>query len=70
MAIVIKTEAQVIKAIHHTENVVELHFKATKRIGNYEPGQFLHLALDAYDPQVNGLSRGFFLLWTRPPEGK
>jgi NAD(P)H-flavin reductase len=50
MAIVIRTEAIVSNVIQHTENVVELHFHPKKRIGNFEPGQFLHLALDPYDP--------------------
>jgi ferredoxin-NADP reductase len=49
MALIIKTEAEVVKKIDHTAEVSELHFKPLKRIHGFKAGQFLHLAIDEYD---------------------
>jgi len=47
-----KIKATVLKAFHHSDSVVEYLFKPEGRIPSFKPGQFLHLALDPYDPAL------------------
>jgi len=46
----VKIEAKVEKISKHTDNVVSYVFTPLKKVPRFKPGQFLHLALDEYDP--------------------
>jgi ferredoxin-NADP reductase len=46
---VVKIKTTVINIISHSDNIFTIELKSEKRIPRYEPGQFLHLALDEYD---------------------
>jgi ferredoxin-NADP reductase len=50
MATVIKFRAEVVRVARHTPDVATYEFRYLDRRPRYKPGQFLHLALDAYDP--------------------
>ena len=50
MAIVVKIPALVEKVIKHTSEVCSYVLIPQKRCPKYKPGQFLHLAIDPYDP--------------------
>jgi len=50
MAIVRKIPAKVLKVIKHTKNVCSYVFDPQKIVPHFKPGQFLHLAIDPYDP--------------------
>lgn len=50
MAAPIKIEAELINRIDHSDKVLEFHFKPKGRFPKFKAGQFLHLALDEYDP--------------------
>jgi len=50
MATPIKFTAQVSRVVPHTPDVVTYEFRYLDRRPRYKPGQFLHLALDSYDP--------------------
>ena len=45
-----KIPAVIHKVIAHTPDLMTVIFRPLKRCPNYKPGQFLHLALDQYDP--------------------
>jgi ferredoxin-NADP reductase len=47
---VVKAPVIVEEVIKHTGQVCSLILKPLKRIPKYKPGQFLHLALDSYEP--------------------
>jgi ferredoxin-NADP reductase len=51
MANPIKIQATVSSIINHSNGVYSLVLNPLKRIPKYRPGQFLHFALDDYDPQ-------------------
>jgi ferredoxin-NADP reductase len=46
----IKFRTEVIRVIQHAPDVATFEFRYLDRHPRYKPGQFLHLALDAYDP--------------------
>ena len=48
-----KLQAIVTSVIHHSDNVIEYLFLPEGRIPSFYPGQFLHLAIDPYDPCQN-----------------
>lgn len=50
MATPIKFAVQVEKIIQHSEDVNTIEFRYLNRRPRYKPGQFIHLALDPYDP--------------------
>lgn len=50
MAIVRKYRSEVMSIITSIENVYTVEFRSLEKPFNYTPGQFLHLALDSYDP--------------------
>ena len=50
MANPVKIEAAVTEVVKHTESVVSYRFLPQGRVPKFHAGQFLHLALDAYDP--------------------
>jgi NAD(P)H-flavin reductase len=45
-----KLQATVTSVIRHSDKVIEYLFLPVGRIPYYKPGQFLHLAIDPYDP--------------------
>ncbi len=50
MATPIKFKAEVSRVIRHSADVATYEFRYLDKRPRYKPGQFLHLALDAYDP--------------------
>lgn len=50
MSIPVKIPAKVILLKKHTKDVCSYVFKPEKKCPNFRPGQFLHLAIDPYDP--------------------
>lgn len=50
MAVVQKIQCRVGKIIPHGNHVYTLALKPAKLVPRFKPGQFLHLALDDYDP--------------------
>lgn len=48
-----KIQATVTTVIRHSETVIEYTFRPEGRIPFFKPGQFLHLAIDPYDPSQN-----------------
>jgi len=48
-----KLSATVVGITRHSESVIEYVFKPDGRIPSFKPGQFLHLAIDPYDPSQN-----------------
>lgn len=49
----IKLPAKVETIIQHTEDVKSFIMSPLKRCPNFNPGQFLHLAIDKYDPSFH-----------------
>ena len=49
----IKLPAEVETIIQHTEDVKSFLMLPLKRCPNFKPGQFLHLAIDQYDPSFH-----------------
>ncbi|HPL96912.1 MAG TPA: FAD-dependent oxidoreductase [Smithellaceae bacterium] len=50
MATPVKVKALVTRVVKHTPSVVSYQFAPQGRVPKFHPGQFLHLALDAYSP--------------------
>jgi len=50
MATPVKVKALVTRVVKHTPSVVSYQFTPQGRVPKFHPGQFLHLALDAYSP--------------------
>lgn len=50
MAVAQKIRCRVEKILHHGNSVYTLFLKPEKPLPRFRPGQFLHLALDEYDP--------------------
>lgn len=50
MANPVKLQCRVSSVINHDETVSTLTLKPFRRLPNFKPGQFLHLALDPFDP--------------------
>lgn len=48
-----KLQATVTSVIRHSDTVIEYTFLPEGRIPSFRPGQFLHLAIDPYDPSQN-----------------
>ncbi len=48
-----KIPATVTKVIRHSETIIEYTFLPKGRLPSFKPGQFLHLAIDPYDPSQN-----------------
>jgi len=51
MAIPVKIQATLIKIQKHGADTYTLYFQPHKKLPRFKMGQFLHLALDDYDPQ-------------------
>lgn len=50
MPVVQKVRCQVQRIIHHGQKVYTVDLRPLSRLPRFQPGQFLHLALDEYDP--------------------
>ena len=50
MAVVQKFRCRVDKIIDFGEHVYQVHLRPERPLPRFRPGQFLHLALDSYDP--------------------
>jgi ferredoxin-NADP reductase len=48
-----KLSATVAGIKRHSESVIEYLFSPNSRVPSFKPGQFLHLAIDPYDPSRN-----------------
>ena len=53
MSTPVKLPAEVENIIHHTDGVKSFIMKPLKPCPNFKPGQFLHLAIDEYDPSFH-----------------
>lgn len=53
MPIPVKFPSKVISVKKHTKDVCSYIFKPEKKCPNFKPGQFLHLAMDPYDPSYS-----------------
>lgn len=45
-----KIEAEVTRVISYSDDVKKFRFRPVKRLPFFRPGQFMHLAIDEYDP--------------------
>lgn len=61
-----KLKAKVIDIINYSENVRLFRFKPEKRIPRFKSGQFLHLAIDPYDPSFNWPESRVFSIMNSP----
>lgn len=68
MAIVSKIPVTVQSIIKHTPTVVSYTFEPQKRLPRFRPGQFLHLALDEYDPTCEWPESRVFSIANAPSE--
>jgi ferredoxin-NADP reductase len=50
MPVVKKYKSEVVSVKQQAENIFTVEFKPTESKFRFMPGQFLHLALDEYDP--------------------
>lgn len=50
MAVIQKFRCRVEKIIDFGEHVYQVHLRPERPLSRFRPGQFLHLALDSYDP--------------------
>jgi len=66
MAIVKKYSARVARVTKHAEGVYSLDFRSEGVPFRYYPGQFLHLALDEYDPSSGWPESRCFSMQTPP----
>ena len=53
MAVQRKLRASILSIHDYSENVKMFRLEADKRVPMFKPGQFLHLAIDPYDPSFN-----------------
>lgn len=63
-----KQEAEVVSISQKMEGVYTLEIKSLGRKFVYQPGQFLHLAIDAYDPSSNWPESRCFSMQSSPQE--
>lgn len=68
MAIVKKYPAEVVSVINSIEGVYTVEFRTLAKPFRYEPGQFLHLALDAFDPAEQWPDSRCFSMQSSPDE--
>lgn len=66
MAIVKKYLAKVISIQNHIDGVYTLELESLGKPFKYEPGQFLHLALDEYDPSAGWPESRCFSMQSSP----
>jgi predicted ferric reductase len=68
MAIVKKYPAEVVKVVNYIEGIYTVEFRSLTKPFRYEPGQFLHLALDAFDPAGQWPDSRCFSMQSSPDE--
>ncbi len=68
MAIVKKYKAEIVNLVNPTENLFTVEFKSLNGIFKFLPGQFLHLALDEYDPSAAWPESRCFSIQTHPKQ--
>lgn len=68
MAIVKKYPAEVVSVIISIEGVYTVTFRSLEKPFRYDPGQFLHLALEAYDPTGQWPDSRCFSMQSSPDE--
>jgi ferredoxin-NADP reductase len=68
MAIVKKYKAEITDIKNSAENIFSIEFKSLNGIFKFSPGQFLHLALDEYDPSMGWPESRCFSIQTSPAE--
>jgi len=68
MAIVKKYRAEVVSVVNPIEGVYTVEFRSLDKPFKYEPGQFLHLALEAYDPSGQWPDSRCFSMQSSPGE--
>ena len=64
-----KLQCQVTQLIDHGEGVYTVRLKPENRIPKFKPGQFLHLALDEYDPSGFWPESRVFSIASSPNQG-
>ena len=62
----VKIQANVERVVKHTDSVVSYAFKPLRKIPRFKPGQFLHLALDEYDPSSHWPESRVFSIASSP----
>lgn len=68
MAIVKKYPASVVEISNYVNGVYALELKSLEKPFRYEPGQFLHLSVDEYDPAVQWPDSRCFSIQSNPLE--
>jgi glycine betaine catabolism B len=68
MANPVKIRATVQKMIKHTDSVASYVFTPQGRVPKFHAGQFLHLALDEYDPSIGWPESRVFSIASAPSE--
>lgn len=68
MANPVKIKATVIEVVKHTDSVVSYRFAPEGRVPKFRAGQFLHLALDAYHPELPWPESRVFSIASPPSE--
>ena len=68
MAIVKIYRAEIVSLTENIKNVYTVEFKPLRRKFRYRPGQFLHLALDEYDPSSGWPESRCFSMQSSPDE--
>jgi NAD(P)H-flavin reductase len=68
MAIIKKYPAQVVSIHNHIDGVYTLELESLGKPFKYEPGQFLHLAIDEYDPSGQWPDSRCFSMQSAPNE--
>lgn len=66
MANPVKIKVTVSSVIKHTDSVVSYKFTPQGRVPGFKPGQFLHLALDDYRPEVQWPESRVFSIASSP----
>lgn len=66
MPTAVKLSATVMERIAHGDDVYSLRLAPRGKVPGYQPGQFLHLALDAYDPSSHWPESRVFSIATSP----
>ncbi|MCC7300143.1 MAG: FAD-dependent oxidoreductase [Verrucomicrobia bacterium] len=68
MASPVKIKASVSEVVRHTGSVASYHFKPQGRVPKFHAGQFLHLALDEYQPNEQWPESRVFSIASAPSE--
>jgi len=68
MAIIKKYRAEVVSVNNYIDGVYTVEFRSLDKPFSYEPGQFLHLALDTFDPSAQWPDSRCFSMQSSPDE--